>query len=194
MSTATTKGKPRPCEVHSLQWITLAMGGRVRPHSTPCQADDCTAAAAAETATLRAAGAVRVPQQNRAECPHVAPYLQQHPSTVRPGARDGRARLRRCTVRPGVGVGQSPLVRNQGARRGISAGRRVSRSNQHYRFQQEEAIRSMRTMHIHHSFNASTRSMDARARFPAEVFAVTWLLRPETKAYQEILETLLQSK
>jgi len=36
--------------------------------------------------------------------------------------------------------------------------------------------------------------MDARARFPAEVFAVTWLLRPETKAYQEILETLLQSK
>jgi hypothetical protein len=30
--------------------------------------------------------------------------------------------------------------------------------------------------------------------FPAEVFAVTWLLRPETKGYQENLETLLQSK
>jgi len=30
--------------------------------------------------------------------------------------------------------------------------------------------------------------------FPAEVTAVTWLLRPETKGYQETLETLLQSK
>jgi len=30
--------------------------------------------------------------------------------------------------------------------------------------------------------------------FPAEVTAVTWLLRPKTKAYQETLETLLQSK
>jgi len=31
-------------------------------------------------------------------------------------------------------------------------------------------------------------------RFPAQVFAVTWLLRPETKVYQRTLETLLQSK
>ena len=30
--------------------------------------------------------------------------------------------------------------------------------------------------------------------FPAEVTAVTWLLWPETKGYQETLETLLQSK
>ena len=30
--------------------------------------------------------------------------------------------------------------------------------------------------------------------FPAEVTAVTWLLRPETKSYQETLETLLRSK
>jgi hypothetical protein len=30
--------------------------------------------------------------------------------------------------------------------------------------------------------------------FPAEVTAVTWLLRPETKVYQKTLETLLQSK
>ena len=40
---------------------------------------------------------------------------------------------------------------------------------------------------------------DAAARwvaigFPTEVFSVTWLLRPKTKAYQETLETLLQSK
>jgi len=34
----------------------------------------------------------------------------------------------------------------------------------------------------------------AATGFPAEVFAVTWLLRPETKAYQETMETLLQSK
>jgi len=30
--------------------------------------------------------------------------------------------------------------------------------------------------------------------FSAEVFAVTWLPRPETKVYQRTLETLLQSK
>jgi len=42
--------------------------------------------------------------------------------------------------------------------------------------------------------------MDAAARwaaiigFPAEVTAVTWLLLPETKAYQETLETLLRSE
>ena len=30
--------------------------------------------------------------------------------------------------------------------------------------------------------------------FPTEVTAVTWLLRPETKAYQKTLETLLRSK
>jgi len=38
------------------------------------------------------------------------------------------------------------------------------------------------------------RARGPQLGFPAEVFAVTWLLRPKTKGYQEILETLLQSK
>ena len=69
----------------------------------------------------------------------------------------------------------------------IPAVRRILK--QHHRPQQEDTDCSIQ---IGHSF--CEWLLNLVLGFPAEVTAVTWLLRPETKGYQETLETLLQSK